>query len=81
MRRWGVQVTDPQMTAECLRRLFKEIDTEDLRDICCENEFIGRMRNVYHQVRRKLDCDVPLERLLAQALEDQYVKMIEGRPI
>ena len=59
------------MSTTKLEALLEEIDTPELRDICDEDAFITRMRNIYHRVRRNLDFDVPLTTLLERAIEVQ----------
>lgn len=59
------------MTAtEMLVTLFREVNTPDLRDICGEDEWIRKMRRVYHKVNHRLDCEIPLKSLLENAIED-----------
>lgn len=62
-------------TTNLLLQLFEEVDTPDLREIVSEDVWIRRQRDIYNRIRRKLDCDAPLEVLYERAVEDEVAKM------
>ncbi len=67
-------MNDDEFAMGLILRLFREIDTPDLREICGEDEWIRNQRDIYNRIRRKLDCEVPLKSLYVNALEDVACK-------
>lgn len=63
-------MTDGEFVLELMVKLFREVDTPDLREICGEDEWIRHQRHIYHRVKKGLDCEIPLRSLLTNAVED-----------